>query len=158
MPNLLQQPPQPQPQGMQMAPSITPQLQQQPPTPEQIQDAHAHLSDMQKMLDELIKKPDSELSRSAIYGAAADMITKNRLTKGKMGISAIDAARELSSPDFPKQEDGPKEIRKFLQKYFDRAILNQAAISAKLGPPQSPQSQPQQNMPPSPPNQLQAPQ
>ncbi len=120
---------------------------QQPPqpqfSPQQIQEAHGHLSDLQKTFDGLIKLPDSELNMKAIFDACADLVTKYQLSDGKRGAPATTIAAELSSPDFPQGDPPPpKALRQFLQKYFDQFVSAQAKITSKFGAPQ--QQMPQQ--------------
>lgn len=131
---MLQQPP----QGMPMQQMSQ---QPQPPSPSQIQDAHAHFSYMQKMLDSLIKLPDSKLNLEAIFDAAADMVHENRLSAGKKGVSAQEVAAEMSSPNFPSKDTSPQQIRQFLQNYFDKSVQAQAMVTNKFGPPQQTQMQ-----------------
>lgn len=114
------------------------------PSPSQIQDAHEHLSEMQKSLLDLIKLPDSELNIKHILGAASDLVTKHRLTKGRKGVPALQIATELSSPGFPKEGDHPSDLRKFLQNQFDKTALLQATITHKVAAPAQ-QNTPQQS-------------
>lgn len=107
-----------------------------PPSPMQIQDFHTKLSDHQKMLDELIKQPDEQLTLKHVFGAASDMVTKNRLSGGKHGASGIEIAQELASKDFPPGDNPtPQQLRAFLQRHFDKAVMKQAFITSKFGPP-----------------------
>lgn len=136
-PNQLMAPPQPAPQQAAL-------------TPEQVAEAHAHLSDMQKTLAELIQTPDADLTVRHVMGAASDLVTKHRLTGGKRGASAIQVAQELASKDFPSEDEkgnppSAAALRKFLQKHFDTAVLNQAIVAHHFGPPQPAPAQPMNN-------------
>jgi hypothetical protein len=147
-PNQLMAPPQ------QMQPPQAP-----PPTPQQISDAHAALQDMAQTLDKLIKTPDSDLTVRHVMGAASDLVTKHRLTGGKRGASAIQVAQELASKDFPGEDDkgnppSAAALRKFLQKHFDNAVMNRAAVTAHFGPAQPAMQNAPAQMPPMAGNQL----
>lgn len=116
-------------------------------SPEFIQTAHDHFTDKQQELDNLLKLPDSELNLKSIYGAFADAVTKNRLSRGLKGMTAMQAVSELSSDNFPKTtkegyQPHPKELRKYLQQHFDKAAIAQAILTHKFGPPQSPMGVP----------------
>lgn len=117
--------------------------QPQQPTPEQVQEAHDHFSYSQKMLDGLIKKPDSELNLRSLFDAAADMVLEYQTSGGKKGVSPQMIATEMSDPNFPTAETPASQIRQFLQNYFDHSIAVQAATTAKFGGPQQPQQAPQ---------------
>jgi hypothetical protein len=149
MNSLMQQPQMQQPQ-MQQPQMQQPGNPQQPMPQAQVNDLHGHLSDREQSLDELIKKPDHELDLPALYGAAADLVTKHAESRGKMGASAIHVAAELASKDFPtKDKQGnpppPEVIRKYLQDHFDKTVLMHAQLTAKLGGPR--QQMPPQSMP-----------
>lgn len=116
----------------------------QPPTMQQIQHAHQKLDDFQHELKKLIQTPDDELTIGKVFSAASDAITQNRLTSGKRGATAMDVARELAAPDFPREKDGvkptPQEIRKFLIGQFMKSVGLQAQLTSKFAPPpQQPQ-------------------
>lgn len=160
MPNLLQQPPQqqmpqgmgmqqPQMQGAQPQMQGMPQQPQQPPSLQQIQDLHSHLSYMQQMLNGLIKKPDSELNLRTLFDGAADAVLEFQTSGGKKGVSPQIIATEMSDPNFPTASSSASQIRQFLQGYFDKAIISQATVTHQFGGPQQPQQQmPQQGNPP----------
>lgn len=131
MQNMLQMPQ----QGMQPQQSM-PQQQPAQPTTDQIQETHNHLSYMQKMLDYLIKLPDSKLNLESIFDAASDAVHEYQLSGGKRGTSAQMIASEMSYPNFPTQNTPPKQIRQFLQNYFDKSILAQAGVTKNFGAPQ----------------------
>lgn len=108
--------------------------------PQQVQEVHDHLHDMQQTLNELIKKPDNELNTKSIFRAAADMVVKHQIHSGKKGIPAAAIASELSSPDFPKADQKgnpppPAAVRTYLQNHFDQAVMHQAQLTQKFGPP-----------------------
>lgn len=141
MVNQLMQPPQNQQPmlGMQQ-PQGQPQPPVQQPTPDQIQRVHEGISENQKMLDSLIKLPDDRLDLRAVFDAAGQMISRYGESGGKQGISAADIVKEISLPGFPApdangMQPSPQVIRNFLQQYFDKAILGQAQVTAKFGPP-----------------------
>lgn len=120
--------------------SPNPGMIQAPPqvSPQQVQEIHDHLHDMQDTLNGLLKLPDHELNTKSIFRAAADMVTKHQLHGGKRGIPAAAIASELSSPDFPKADNqgnppSPQVIRAFLQNHFDQTVMNQAKITQKYG-------------------------
>lgn len=117
-------------------------------SPAQINDNHAHLDDMQKGLMKMLRVPDDDLTLRKIYGVASDMITKNQLTKGKRGATAMQIAKELSSPDLPREgpngeQPPPAALRQYLINHFNRAVERQAAFTSKFGPPQPQMSAPQ---------------
>ena len=136
MVNQLQQPPQMQP--MQGQPQQPQQV-----TPEMVQEDHERLSYMQEMLNDLIKKPDNELNLRSIFDGASDMVLEYQTSGGKRGVSPQTIAAEMSDPDFPTADTPASQIRQFLQKYFDKSVMTQAAITHHFGPPQQPQ-QPEQ--------------
>lgn len=131
MHNLLQQSPQMLLQG-----GGQPPMPPQQPTQQQISDAHSHFSYMQKMLNNLIKMPDSELDLRAVIEAAADGIDQYQISGGKRGVSAQMVAAEMSSPSFPTIDSSAQEIRQFLQNYFDQSVMTQAHVTHKFGGPQ----------------------
>lgn len=162
------------PQQVPMAPAgsnpLMQQLQGQPPQapgqqpplrplpPEALAKIHDRFSDMQKTMNRLLKLPNDDLTLPLVYGEMSDQITKNRLSRGKEGASAMQIVQELNSPDFPKEDaqghpPSPKDIRAYLQKKFDMAAATQAVVTQKLGPPPPPlgapgaaiQSSPMQN-------------
>jgi len=156
MVNQLQQPPQmPQPAVGMQQPQMQGGQSQMPPqqvTPEMVQEDHERLSYMQEMLNDLIKKPDNELNLRSIFDGASDMVLEYQTSGGKRGVSPQTIAAEMSDPDFPTADTPASQIRQFLQKYFDKSVMTQAAITHHFGPPQQPQ-QPEQ-----PPQQAQEPQ
>lgn len=120
-----------------------PPMPPQPPviTPQQVQAHHTKLDDYQHELKQVLKTPDEDLTMSKVFGLASDMITKHKLTGGKHGASAMDIAKELASPDMPKQgpngeAPAPQQIRQFLLNHFNRAVGMQAKLTSKFGPPQ----------------------
>lgn len=146
MANLLQQPQQQEmPQGMPQHPQP-----QQPPNPQQIQELHQHLSYMQEMLDNLIKKPDNELNLRALFDGAADAVLEYQMSGGKKGVSPQIVAAEMSDPNFPTADSPASQIRQFLQGYFDKTIVAQATTTHRFGgPQQQPLTPQQQQQPPS---------
>lgn len=110
-------------------------------TPQALQNHHSRLHDYQEELKQLLRTPDEELSMSKVFGLASDMITKHKLTNGKHGASAMEIAKELSSPDMPRgTPDGEPpqaaDIRKFLRNHFNRVAETQAKLTSKFGPMQ----------------------
>ncbi len=135
---------QPQMQGGQ------PQMPQQQPqqvTPEMVQESHEHFSYMQKMLDDMIKKPDNELNLRAIFDGASEMVLEYQMSGGKKGVSPQTIATEMSDPNFPTADSSASQIRQFLQNYFDKSVMTQAAVTHHFGPPQQPQQSEQQPSP-----------
>lgn len=147
--NQLMQPPQMQQPALGLTPASPQNTQStQRFTPEQIQESHAHLTDLQKSFDSLIKLPDSELTMKRVIDAGGDLISKHQLSDGKRGAPASVIAAELVSPDFPQNDaqgtpPSGEALRQFLQKQFDKLIMSQAAITNKFGAPQQ-QGIPQQ--------------
>jgi hypothetical protein len=138
-------------QNPQPAPPMSGQIQPAPPqvTQKQIDDLHNHFDDMQDEFKKLIHLPDDELNLSKIYGAASDLITKNKLSKGRRGASAMEVASELSGKDFPKKSQNgvdptPQDLRNYLLNQFSKITKLQAAYTAKLGPPSPMASTPAQ--------------
>lgn len=142
MANLLQQP---QQQGMPQGQPM--QQPQQPPSPQQISDLHNHLSYMQEMLDNLIKKPDNELNLRALFDGASDAVLEYQMSGGKKGVSPQIVATEMSDPNFPTADSPASQIRQFLQGYFDKTIVAQATTTHRFGGPQQQPSTPQQQSP-----------
>ncbi len=145
--NQLMQPQQMQQQPMGQQQSMPQQAQKPPPSPEQIQDLHQHLSYMQEMLDNLIKKPDNELNLRALFDGAADAVLEYQMSGGKKGVSPQIVAAEMSDPNFPTADSPASQIRQFLQGYFDKATISQATVSHLYGGPQQPPASPQQQQP-----------
>jgi hypothetical protein len=118
---------------------------QQPPSPQQIADLHNHLSYMQEMLDNLIKKPDNELNLRALFDGATDAVLEYQSSGGKKGVSPQIVAAEMSDPNFPTANSSASQIRQFLQNYFNKAIISQATVTHRFGGPQ--QQQPMNSQP-----------
>lgn len=128
--NALQgQPMQPQQQGQPPPP---------PPSPQQIQDAHTSMKESLQTLDKLIKLPDDQLNFHRVIDSAADEVEKYQLSGGKIGMSAMAVAAEMSDPKFPNNDSSAQQIRQFLQGYFDKIIMAQATVTHKFGAPQQP--------------------
>ena len=150
----------PSPQGNALMPQRPAMPQQPVMTPAQVQASHEHIADTLQEFDNLLKLPDDELDTKKIYGAAADLITKYRLSGGKRGADALTVAKELSDPTFPRegqdgQQPSPKALRQWIQKHFDRHAILQANLTAMFGRPQQPQANQQQmQMPQAQPNQM----
>jgi hypothetical protein len=145
--------PSPQPpmqQGNALMPQGQPVPQKPQMSPQQVQQAHEHISDTLQEFDKLLKLPDEDLTLGKVFGAAADLINKYKLSNHKRGADPLTVAKELSDPSFPREgENGepppPQAIRKFIQNHFDKHILTQANLTAMFGGPQmqSPAQMPQ---------------
>lgn len=144
MNNLMQPPMQPNSLQGQAAPQ-PPQQPPQPPSAQQVADAHTQFAYGQKMLDGLIKKPDSELNLRTLFDSAAEMVLEYQTSGGKKGLSPQIIAAEMSDPNFPTAGSSASQIRQFLQNYFDRSVMNQAVVTHRFGGPQ--QQAPQQQTP-----------